>query len=154
MAYIEEIKPSEAEGELQQTDRLIEEKRGEVEDIFKIHSLKPDVMKTDLGMYLSIPFDAHGLSRRERETVAVAVSQENACGYCVEHHSEALFRYENDQQFISGLRSGNSRFRNARVNEMIRFARKLTCQRHGTWGIFRRNKGISLLIQHLQCSAA
>ncbi|MEJ7745543.1 MAG: peroxidase-related enzyme [Luteimonas sp.] len=43
------------------------------------------------------------LSRRQREMIAVVVSRENRCDYCVTHHLEALSRYVDDATVLDAV---------------------------------------------------
>ena len=54
---------------------------GELANILKLHSLRPDVLKAHLRLYRSLMFADSDLTRRERETIAVAVSVLNQCHY-------------------------------------------------------------------------
>lgn len=53
----------------------------EVDEILKIHSLRPDTLDGHLRLYRSVMRCGEGLSVRERELIAVAVSAYNACHY-------------------------------------------------------------------------
>ncbi|MEO6264677.1 MAG: peroxidase-related enzyme [Luteimonas sp.] len=96
MSWITEIEPSEAEGELQTLYGQLEQSRGKVSNILKVHSLRPAAMQAHLNLYMDLMFAPGGLSRRQREMIAVVVSRENRCDYCVAHHLEALSRYVDD----------------------------------------------------------
>ena len=45
------------------------------------HSLNPDALRAHLGLYRTVMFGESGLSRVEREAMAVAVSAANECHY-------------------------------------------------------------------------
>lgn len=96
MSWIEEVEPARAEGELKTLYRELEQTRGKVSNILKVHGLRPGALKTHLDLYLQLMFAPGGLSRAQREMIAVAVSNANNCEYCVAHHQEALARYEKD----------------------------------------------------------
>ena len=49
--------------------------------ILKSHSSNPAVLQAHLGLYRAIMFGPSGLSRAEREAVAVTVSVANDCHY-------------------------------------------------------------------------
>ncbi len=55
--------------------------RGEVGNILKAHSLRPEVMAAHLHLYRELMFGRSELTRAERETIAVAVSVVNECHY-------------------------------------------------------------------------
>lgn len=103
MSWIAEIEENEAEGELATLYSELREKRGKVSNILKVHSLRPDSMQHHLDLYLGIMFGKGNLGRRQRELIAVAVSQANLCDYCVSHHMEALVRYERDPEALAAL---------------------------------------------------
>ena len=54
------------------------EKRGAISNILRVHSLNPDAMASHLDLYMKIMFGKSGLSRAEREAIAVVVSTTNA----------------------------------------------------------------------------
>lgn len=60
---------------------LVDPDRGEVDNVLKIHSLRPDTLEGHLKLYKAVMFAPGRLSRREREGMAVAVSARNRCHY-------------------------------------------------------------------------
>ena len=52
-----------------------------VENVLKIHSLRPDTLKAHWRLYKTVMHTAGRLSPREREGMAVAVSAYNRCHY-------------------------------------------------------------------------
>ena len=74
MSWIQEVDVTDATGKLKQVYKEIEEKRGKISNIMKIHSLNPDAMKDHMDLYLTLMFGSSGLSREEREFIAVTVS--------------------------------------------------------------------------------
>lgn len=56
---------------------------GAVDEILRIHSLRPESLEGHLRLYRSVlhPKDPAGLTRRERELLGVAVSAANGCHY-------------------------------------------------------------------------
>lgn len=55
--------------------------RGAVANIFGVHGVHPEAMLAHLRLYQKLMFPPSGLTRVERETVAVAVSRANDCFY-------------------------------------------------------------------------
>jgi uncharacterized peroxidase-related enzyme len=104
-AWIATIDENDADGELKAAYDRVGATRGKVSNIFKAQSLDPGSLQAHLDLYLSLMFGKGKLSRREREMIAVVVSGENDCAYCVAHHSEALNKYVKDQTLIVGLAS-------------------------------------------------
>ncbi|MBT8137117.1 MAG: peroxidase-related enzyme [Gammaproteobacteria bacterium] len=126
MAWIEEIEPQEATDELKEVYEQLTKQRGKVANIMKVHSLNPGAMQKHLDLYMHLMFGKSGLSRADREAIAVAVSAANDCAYCVTHHAEALARYEKDAKIsdmLKGLRFLDLPDRTARI---LSYAVKLT----------------------------
>ncbi len=127
MAWIDTIEPNDAEGELADVYKRIMNDRGAVANIMKVHSLHPMAMEKHLGLYMEIMFRKGGLSRAEREFVAVVVSRENGCEYCINHHAEALNTYWRDRNKIrSYIIDPDSVDLTRKEEELVRYALKLT----------------------------
>ena len=127
MSWIEEIDVDEAEGKLAHQYAELIEKRGKVSNILKVHSLNADAMGNHLDLYMTLMFGKSGLSRAEREAIAVVVSAENDCAYCVNHHAEALRRYIKDDEVIEMLSSADGlETLEPRLSTIVRHAEKLT----------------------------
>jgi alkylhydroperoxidase family enzyme len=60
-----------------------EDETGEVDNVLKVHGLRPETLEAHLRLYRTamFPRGGVGLSRREREFVAVLVSAANGCAY-------------------------------------------------------------------------
>jgi uncharacterized peroxidase-related enzyme len=104
MSWIDQIDESQASGELAAVYAELVAQRGKVANILKVHSLRPQALRDHLALYMGLMFGAGELTRRERELVAVAVSQANRCAYCAVHHLEALARYERDPARLAAIR--------------------------------------------------
>jgi uncharacterized peroxidase-related enzyme len=84
-------------------------------------------MKAHMELYLSVMFSGSGLSREERELVAVVVSAGNSCPYCVNHHARALDAYWRDEERTSAFaRDHDSVQLPARARALVEYASKLT----------------------------
>lgn len=81
MAWIKTIEEKDAEGALKQTYDEQRRQAGDVANILKIHSLAPDVLAAHLEIYKAAMHSPGGLSRVQREMIAVAVSAANGCHY-------------------------------------------------------------------------
>ncbi|MFQ5751702.1 MAG: carboxymuconolactone decarboxylase family protein [bacterium] len=81
MAWIKTIPEEEAEGSLKQQYDAAIERAGRVFNIVKISSLRPDVLKTFIQLYQQLMHGPSGLSRAQREMIAVVVSVLNHCHY-------------------------------------------------------------------------
>ncbi|MDF1559633.1 MAG: peroxidase-related enzyme [Bacteroidales bacterium] len=103
MARINVIEPVDATGRLREIYDDIIEKRGKLADVHKIQSLRPESIVKHMDLYMEIMFTKSELSRAEREMMAVIVSVNNECEYCVGHHSEALNHYWKDRERVAFL---------------------------------------------------
>ncbi len=127
MSWIDVISGDEAAGELKKVYDRISKERGKLSNIMLVQSLKPSVMSAHLDLYLSIMFQRSGLSRPERELVAAVVSYANGCGYCTNHHEEALRHYwKDDERVRLVVREGRHDLLSERHQAMIAYAVKLT----------------------------
>ncbi len=127
MAWIEQTAAEDAEGKLAEIYAELIEKRGKVSNILKVHSLNPEAMSNHLDLYMTIMFGESGLSRAEREAIAVVVSANNDCDYCVSHHLEALKRYIKDEETLSMLATADGlETLEPRLSNIVRHAEKLT----------------------------
>lgn len=54
---------------------LKEKQKTSVANILKVHSLHPEVMKAHLDLYREVMFGPSGLTRTQREMIAVVVSK-------------------------------------------------------------------------------
>lgn len=127
MAWIEQTEAEDADGKLAEIYAELIKKRGKVSNILKVHSLNPEAMSDHLDLYMTIMFGRSGLSRSEREAIAVVVSANNECAYCVNHHLEALRRYVKDEETLSRLAAADGlESLDARLSQVVRHAEKLT----------------------------
>jgi len=127
MSWIAEIDAEEAGEKLAALYAELIEKRGKISNILKVHSLNPDAMGNHLELYMTLMFGKSGLSRAERESIAVVVSAANDCAYCVNHHVEALRRYLKDEETLEMLASADGlETLEPRLSNIVRHADKLT----------------------------
>ena len=113
MSWITEIEESDATGDIADVYARLREERGRVANILKVHSLRPPALVHHLDLYMGLLFGSGGLSRAQRELIAVVVSRANRCAYCVNHHAEALARYIHDpdvlRRIVDDYRQANLR---------------------------------------------
>ncbi len=82
MAWIKVVHSEESTAKLKELyDRIGGSTKKEVANILKVHSLHPEVMEAHLSLYEIIMFGDSGLSRSQREMIAVVVSSTNSCEY-------------------------------------------------------------------------
>ena len=127
MSWIEEIEVDDADQKLAEIYATLIAQRGKVSNILKVHSLNPEALASHLDLYMTLMFGRSGLSRAEREAIAVVVSANNDCQYCVNHHAEALKRYVSDEQTLDMLRNADGlETLEPRLSNIVRHAEKLT----------------------------
>ena len=81
MAHLRLIDVEEATGLLKEEYDAAVGRAGKVFNIVKSMSLRPGVLKRSMELYKGIMFGPSGLSRQERELLAVVVSRQNDCHY-------------------------------------------------------------------------
>jgi uncharacterized peroxidase-related enzyme len=100
MSWIQEVNITDSSGELLEIYKEIKDKRGKISNIMKSQSLNPKIIKNHMDLYINLMFGSSGLSREEREFIAVTVSVINNCDYCIRHHAEALNHYWKEKSKI------------------------------------------------------
>ncbi len=103
------------------------EKLGFVPNVFSTYSLKPRRLRNFMAMYNEIMLSKSGLSKLEREMVAVVVSSANRCYYCLVAHGAAVRALSGDPE-LGEMMALNYRVAklDARQRTMLDFAWKLT----------------------------
>jgi uncharacterized peroxidase-related enzyme len=109
------------------------EKLGFVPNVLKAYAFDMPKLEAFVAMYNDLMLAPSGLSKLEREMIAVAVSSHNRCYYCLTAHGAAV-RNLADDPVLGELMVMN--FRAARLDRrqraMLDFAVKLTAE---PWGI-------------------
>lgn len=103
------------------------EKLGFVPNVLSAYSLRPNKLRNFMAMYNELMLAPSGLSKLEREMVAVVVSSANRCYYCLVAHGQAVRRLSGDPE-LGEMMVMN--YRVAKLDErqraMLDFAWKLT----------------------------
>ena len=81
MAWIPMIQEDKAEDDLKEWYDKLREPWGGVDNIMKIHSLNVNTLKSHYELYLSAMKGTKDLSHKQREMIAVLVSNVNQCHY-------------------------------------------------------------------------
>jgi len=79
--WIQGIDPRRAEGALRRIYTAAIERAGKVFQIVRAMSLAPATLESSLELYKRVMLAPSGLSRRQREMLAVVVSRANDCHY-------------------------------------------------------------------------
>jgi uncharacterized peroxidase-related enzyme len=81
VAYLRLVDEDEASGLLKEEYDAAVSRAGKVFNIVKAMSLQPAVLRRAMQLYRETMFGRFGLSRLERELLAVVVSRANDCHY-------------------------------------------------------------------------
>lgn len=81
MAWIRTVPESEATGIVKEEYEAAIQRTGQVYNIVKLFSIKPESLKVFINQYQVIMHGPSKLSRAQREMIATVVSQINACRY-------------------------------------------------------------------------
>ncbi len=81
MPFLRLTDVGEAVGVLRDEYDAALQRAGKVFNIVKAMSLRPGVLRESMRLYREIMFGSSGLTRHERELIAVVVSRENDCHY-------------------------------------------------------------------------
>ncbi len=130
MAWIESIDEAHAEGALAAFYVDLRARRGHSTPILAVQGLDPEALQQHLVLYSHLMFAPGGLSRDEREIIAVAVSAANGCGDCVREHLERLQYYIEEPETLDAVRAAPENIADERQRAIALYARKLTLQPH------------------------
>jgi uncharacterized peroxidase-related enzyme len=106
---------------------LCREKLGIVPNVLRAYSLRPQKLRNFVAMYNELMLAPSGLTKLEREMVAVVVSSANRCYYCLVAHGQAVRRLSSDPE-LGEMLVMNYRVApvEPRQRAMLDFAWKLT----------------------------
>lgn len=104
-----------------------QEKLGLVPNVLVAHAHRPEKLAAFAQMYNDLMLGPSGLSKLEREMIAVAVSAENRCWYCLVAHGAAVRLLSGDPALGDAM-AMNWRYADLapRTRAMIEFATRMT----------------------------
>ena len=107
------------------------DKLGFVPNVLRAWLLRPEKLRNFIKMYDELMLGPSGLSKVEREMIAVAVSSWNRCYYCLVAHGAAVRKLSGDPQ-LGEMLAFNYRVAPlpTRQRAMLDFAVKLTAAPH------------------------
>src|SRR6201997_2197602 len=107
------------------------DKLGFVPNVYQAYSLRPQRLRNFIAMYNEIMLSDSGLSKLEREMVAVVVSSANRCYYCLVAHGAAVRALSGDPE-LGEMMALNYRVARLepRQTAMLDYAWKLTTTPH------------------------
>src|SRR5579883_3569285 len=121
--------PETLDEDLRAIWRKCVEKLGFVPNVYSAYSLKPQRLRNFMAMYNEIMLSESGLTKLEREMVAVVVSSANRCYYCLVAHGAAVRVLSGDPELGEMLALNHRVARlEPRQRAMLDFAWKLTSE--------------------------
>ena len=119
--------PAALDPDMRRYFEVCQEKLGLVPNVLRAYSFDQDKLRAFAGLYNDLMLADSGLSKLEREMIAVVVSAVNRCFYCLVAHGQALRRLSGDPQ-LGEMLVMNHRVAplEARQRAMLEFAVKLT----------------------------
>ena len=106
---------------------IVNDKIGFVPNVLAAFAKFPKQFEGFTKLYNSLMLGESGLTKLEREMIAVAVSSENHCFYCLVAHGSAVRELSNDPQLGERIAAN---FRSAELPEkqleLLNFTKKLT----------------------------
>lgn len=107
--------------------QICKEKLGIVPNVLLSYASRPEKLKTFVSFYNELMLGESGLTKLEREMIAVVVSSTNHCFYCVVAHGQAVRELSSDPE-LGEMLAINYRVAELepRHRAMLDFAYKLT----------------------------
>ena len=110
---------------------ICQEKLGMVPNVLQAYASNIDKLNAFTAMYNDMMLGESGLSKLEREMIAVCVSSINKCFYCLTAHGAAVRALSGDpklgEQMVMNWRVADL---DARQTAMLTFAEKMTVKSH------------------------
>lgn len=107
------------------------EKLGFLPNVLAAYALRPDKLRNFIAFHDELMLAPAGLSKLEREMVAVVVSSANRCYYCLVAHGQAVRRLSGDPQLGEMLvMNYRAAALEPRQRAILDFAWKLTTSPH------------------------
>ncbi len=108
---------------------ICDEKLGMVPNVLRAHAFDIDKLNAFTALYNNLMLADSGLSKLEREMIAVAVSSVNKCFYCLTAHGQAVRELSGNPK-LGELMVMNWRAADldARQTAMLTFAEKVTVE--------------------------
>ncbi len=104
-----------------------QDKLGFVPNVLAAYAFDTVKLEAFVALYNDLMLGASGLSKLEREMIAVAVSSQNSCYYCLTAHGAAVRQYSGNpmlgEQMVMNYRAARL---NERQRAMLDFSVKLT----------------------------
>jgi uncharacterized peroxidase-related enzyme len=110
---------------------ICQEKLGIIPNVLMAYASRPNKLRHFVSFYNEIMLGPSGLTKLEREMIALVVSSTNHCYYCVVAHGQAV-RHMSDEPALAEMLVTNYRVASlsVRVTSMLDFVQKLTESPH------------------------
>jgi len=132
MSWIETIGYESSDGRLRRTYNRVRGPDGQIDNILRLHSLRPHTLEGHLALYKSaLHHTGNRLPVWLLEAIGTYVSLLNGCDYCLDHHFEGLRRLLADDERAGAMRTAMEKGDLAtgfddREAEILRYAERLT----------------------------
>jgi uncharacterized peroxidase-related enzyme len=132
MTWIETVPYEDASEDLREIYDRVKGPRGNIDNVMRVHSLRPHTMAGHSALYRSILHRTeYALPTWFLEALGVFTSMTNDCDYSVTHHFEGLRRVVGDDERAAKIRDALERdrpedFFSGKELALMRYARKLT----------------------------
>ena len=117
----------DGEDEVKNYLEIVQQKLGFIPNVLAAFSKFPKQFEGFTKLYNALMLGESGLTKLEREMIAVTVSSENHCFYCLVAHGSAVRELSNDPQLGERIAAN---FRSAELpkkqEELLNFTKKLT----------------------------
>ncbi len=127
------LPPAKLSPAMQAYFKKCEQKLGFVPNVLLAYAFDNAKLEPFVAMYNELMLGESGLSKLEREMIAVAVSSQNRCYYCLTAHGAAVRQYSGNpllgEQIVMNYRAART---GKRERAMLDFAVKLTST---PWGV-------------------
>lgn len=119
--------PDELDEDLRKYFEVCREKLGLIPNVLRAYSFDQNKLRTFSAFYNELMLEDSGLSKLEREMIAVVVSSANHCYYCLTAHGAAVRKLSGDaklgESLVMNYRAAKLE---PRQRAMLDFAHKLT----------------------------
>jgi uncharacterized peroxidase-related enzyme len=107
------------------------EKLGFIPNVLRVYAIRPRHLRLWNEFYDELMRGESGLTKAQREMIAVVVSTANRCHYCIVSHSAALRKLTGDPILVEQLQTNHAYAKvESKERAMLDFAVKLTEQSH------------------------
>ncbi len=107
------------------------EKLGFVPNVLRVYAIRPRHLQLWNAFYDDLMRGESGLTKAQREMIAVVVSTANRCHYCIVSHSAALRKLTGDPILVEQLQTNHAYAKvEPKERAMLEFALQLTERSH------------------------